>query len=153
MTDDPSTNSGEWVCAYADNEFVTDCTEDSPHYICSPPAVTPSPVPDSERPGTISRIWERLCHAESAAGYDRPSPPTWDDIDTLFHWADDAHRCPTPEGDVLAELRAENERLRVALVNLGESIGGDMDEILDAVNAAQVALGQTDAASHPGGAT
>ena len=51
MTDDPSTNSGEWVCAWIGPRT---CTESSPHVTCAAyvnrPGVTPSPVPS--RPDT-----------------------------------------------------------------------------------------------------
>lgn len=51
MTDDPSTNSGEWVCRKS-APGSRDCYPQWPHLYGGCGYVTPSPVQDSERPAT-----------------------------------------------------------------------------------------------------
>lgn len=201
MTDDPSTNSGEWVCRWMLATPATACTAERPHtaapvWGCG--YVTPSPVQDSEQPDTAMLRTQAEAAAarlaEPCSGCDdtgwsvdenwSPEYPehggersegdgltpcgfcnggNWDRYRDEFSadksWEGrrdwvvsefidacspavvlalldliDAHRCPTPEGDVLAELRAAWETTQGA---------GRTVLILDAVDRLL--------ASHPGG--
>ena len=109
-------------CAY------TDTHNDRPVPVPSP--VPPRPDTASGRPPGVERIWERLCHAESAIGHDRPSPPTWDDIDVLFHYAD-AHPV-TDQGPDLSDLRAAREYAES--VSLKYGLNADFGLSIDAVS-------------------
>lgn len=119
-TPSPSTNNGEWVCAHADTEpcgpedwtdveaaagtgcgYVTPSPVPDDHDGYTINLGAPShPVPDSERPDAILSLAAEVRRVDG--NHDLGAAAL---AESLMPWID-AHRCPTPEGDVLAELRA-----------------------------------------------
>lgn len=116
MTDDPSTNSGEWVCAHADTEPCgpEDWNDGRDAAATGCGYVTPSPVQDSERPDTamLRADAEWIRRKFGAVEYTKA-----DRLEESCDWID-AHRRPTPEGDVLAELRAMRANGKTYIVDI-----------------------------------
>lgn len=111
MTDDPSTNSNEWVwrCKYAASGFACSSVLDRHSILCGLTLATPSPVLDSERPASdlIERLTEMVRLIDWRGSEARLRNLLTEAVIALE--AADAHRCPTPERDDLAELRALSE--------------------------------------------
>ena len=102
MTDDPSTNSDEWVwrCKYAASGFACSSVLDRHSILCGLTLATPSPVLDSERPGReqIPVMLRDLAGEVHGVTHENGTTASWLLLEAAgLIDAADAHRCPTPE--------------------------------------------------------
>ena len=146
MTDDPSTNSDEWVwrCKYAASGFACSSVLDRHSILCGLTLATPSPVLDSERPASdlIERLTEMVRLIDWRGSEARLRNLLTEAVIALE--AADAHRCPTPERDDLAELRAapgrpDSIQFRLRQFTPHHPVASGRQAMLDAADALDVA--------------
>ena len=149
MTDDPSTNSErQWVCAYPDSEPCEpedwNDEQDATTIGCGYYPATPSPVLDSERPASdlIERLTEMVRLIDWRGSEARLRNLLTEAVIALE--AADAHRCPTPERDDLAELRAapgrpDSIQFRLRQFTPHHPVASGRQAMLDAADALDVA--------------
>ena len=145
MTDDPSTNSDEWVwrCKYAASGFACSSVLDRHSILCGLTLATPSPVLDSERPASdlIERLTEMVRLIDWRGSEARLRNLLTEAVIALE--AADAHRCPTPERDDLAELRAapgrpDSIQFRLRQFTPHHPVASGRQAMLDAADALDV---------------